>query len=197
MSTKDEFKELLRGLPVSINNLADPSILRDSSEQKLNTLVEDKHTGPVGLITKGNLNTPWWRERLAYWAKNLNLFVFVSISELPKEMEPMGTKHRYKTLQTARECGAWSIAYVRPIIHTVNDGKETISHIFHKSVDAGCNAIISSGFRGSHDVVVASGLVNVAAPDGQQWMKTLKLTPQATAESNLNLLHSWLSIVNI
>ena len=179
---KETYRMLLRDLPVSINNLADPVILRDSTADKLDALVADKHTGPVGIITKGNLDTPWWRERLTGWAQNLNLFVFASISELPKEMEPMGTEHRYRTLQAARECGAWSIAYVRPIIHTVNDSKETIGRIFRKSVNAGCNAIISSGFRGSHDVVVASGLEHIAAPDGQQWMKTLKLTPQATAE---------------
>ena len=48
----DMFRELLLNLPVSINNLADPSILRDSTAAKLDTLVEDGHKGPVGLITK-------------------------------------------------------------------------------------------------------------------------------------------------
>lgn len=90
----DKFVELMRSLPISINNLADPVILADSTERKLNMLVEDSHTGPVALITKGNMNTPWWRERLTYWAKNLNLFVFVSISGLPPEIEPMPTRHR-------------------------------------------------------------------------------------------------------
>ena len=179
---KNSRRTLLRSLPVSINNLADPVILRDSTATKLDALVADKHTGPVGIITKGNLDTLWWRERMTGWAQNLNLFVFASISELPKSMEPMGTEHRYKTLQAASECGARSIAYVRPIIHTVNDDKETIGRIFRKSVDAGCDAIISSGFRGDDEVVTAAGIGHIQAPDAQQWMKTLKLTPQVTAD---------------
>jgi len=140
--TNEIFKSLLRELPVSVNNLADPTILRESTEEKLNALMEDGHTGPVGLITKGNLDTPWWKERLATWAAHLNLFVFASISELPKEMEPVGTEHRYRTLKVAREAGARAIAYVRPIIHTVNDDPVTIRRIFQRSVESGCDAII-------------------------------------------------------
>ena len=83
---RQEWEKLLRDLPVSINNLADPSILRVSTEAKLNQLVADKHTGAVAIITKGDLSSPWWKERLKYWANNLNLFVFASISHLPKDM---------------------------------------------------------------------------------------------------------------
>lgn len=181
--TRDEqFRALLRALPVSVNNLADPAILRDSTAAKLDQLVADGHTGPVALITKGNLATPWWTERLAGWAAKLNLFVFASISELPREMEPASTKARYQTLRAARDAGAKSIAYVRPIIHTVNDSPEQIRGMFTRSVDAGCHAIISSGFRGDDEVVESSGLSGVEAPDGQFWSKTLKLTPQGTAD---------------
>jgi hypothetical protein len=180
--TTDHFRKLLQSLPVSINNLADPTILYKSTEEKLNTLVQDQHAGPVGLITKGNLDTPWWRERLPYWASQLNLFVFSSISELPKEMEPIGTEHRYRTLTVARESGAKAIAYVRPIIHTINDDPQIIRRIFQKSVDAGCHAIIPSGFRGNDEVVHSTGLSSIKAPDGQHWSKILKLTPQNTSD---------------
>ena len=179
---REMFQALLRALPVSINNLADPCILRDSTAAKLDQLAADSHTGPVALITKGNLDTPWWRDRLPYWASKLNLFVFCSISELPLAMEPMGTEHRYRSLTASREAGAFAIAYVRPIIHTVNDDPETIGKIFRKSVDAGCHAIISSGFRGDDEVVESSGLTGIDAPDGQRWSKILKLTPQSTAD---------------
>lgn len=179
---REVFARLLRSLPVSINNLADPTILRDSTAAKLDTLVADGHTGPVALITKGNLDTPWWRDRLPMWASRLNLFVFASISELPREMEPMGTEHRYATLRVAREAGAKSIAYVRPIIHTINDDPITIGRIFRRSVESGCHAIVSSGFRGDDQVVNATGLTGIAAPDGQHWSRILKLTPQSTAD---------------
>lgn len=179
---RETFRALLRALPVSINNLADPTIIRESSETKLNTLVADGHTGPVAIITKGNLDTPWWKERLAGWAARLNLFVFMSISELPPEMEPMGTEHRYRSLRVARDAGAKAIAYIRPIIHTVNDSPQVIERMFRRSADAGAQAIVSSGFRGDDEVVAETGLQGVEAPDGQHWSKILKLTPQSTSD---------------
>lgn len=71
---------------------------------------------------------------------------------------------------------------MRPIIHRVNDSPEIIERIFRKSVDAGCHAVVSSGFRGDADVVKESGLDGVPAPDGQYWSKILKITPQVTAD---------------
>lgn len=182
MIVNEKWLKLLRDLPVSVNNLADPSILRDSTERKMNALVEDGHTGPVALITKGDLSSPWWHDRLQYWASHLNLFVFASVSHLPKEMEPAPVESRYKTLRAARDAGAIAIAYVRPIIHTINDSPEIVGEIFERSVAAGAHAIISSGFRGDDRVVSEAGLKDTSAPDAQHWMRTLKLTPQSTAD---------------
>lgn len=182
MANINTFRALLRNLPVSINNMADPAILRDSTAAKLDMLVADGHTGPVGLITKGDLSHPWWTERLPGWASKLNLFVFASVSELPKSMEPAGTEGRYRTMRAARDAGAKSIAYVRPIVHTLNDSPEIVERMFRRSVDSGVHAIISSGFRGDDGVIEDAGMENIPAPDGQQWMKTLKLTPQVTAD---------------
>lgn len=187
---KEEWLKLLKDLPISINNLADPSILRESTATKLDALVADGHTGAVALITKGDLSNDWWKSRLKYWAANLNLFVFASISHLPKEMEPASTEARYHTLRAARDAGAWAIAYIRPIIHTINDSPELIREMFERSIAAGCHAIVSSGFRGDEKVVASSGLSDIAAPDGQQWMKTLKLTPKVTADFMENLARS-------
>jgi len=107
---KEGFRELLRALPVSVNNLADPAILRDSTASKLDALCADGHTGPVALITKGNLSTSWWNERLPGWAARLNLFVFASISHLPREIEPASPEARYKTLRAARDSEAKAMA---------------------------------------------------------------------------------------
>lgn len=183
----DQWLKLLKDLPISINNLADPSILRESTESKLNALVEDRHTGPVALITKGDLSSPWWKERMAYWASNLNLFVFASISHLPKEMEPAPTESRYRTLAAASKAGAKAIAYIRPIIHTLNDSPELIREMFERSDDAGAHAIVSSGFRGDEGVVSGAGMQNIPAPDGQDWMRTLKLTKASTAQYMVEL----------
>lgn len=182
------YADLLRALPVSVNNLADPVILRDSTAAKMQALIEDRHSGAVAIITKGNLNTQWWKENLQYWAAHLNLFVFVSISELGQSYEKGASiEQRYRNLTTARECGAKAIAYVRPIIHTVNDSIETIARIFTTAVAHGCHAIVSSGFRGDEQTVAEAGLQGIAAPDGQYWSKILKLTPQSTAEYMVNL----------
>lgn len=177
-----QFQTLLRDLPVSINNLADPSILRISTERKMEVLIQDGHTVPVGLITKGDLSSQWWRDRLSRWSEHLNLFVFASVSHLPKEMEPASTEARYRTINAARESGAWAIAYVRPLIHGINDSPELISEIFHRSVANGAHAIISSGFRGDEEVVKKANLVNIQAPDNQKWMRTLKITSQSASE---------------
>lgn len=174
--SNQRFRELLLDLPVSVNNLADPAILAESTAKKLNTLVEDGHTGPVALITKGNLNTPWWRENLTYWAKTLNLFVFVSISGLPKSIEPMPTEHRWQTIRAAKDSGCKVVSYIRPIIHTINDSPTLIRDLFEKSVYFGADAIVSSGFRGDAQVVQSTGIGAIQAPDAQQWMKTLKLS---------------------
>lgn len=182
MKTPSSAKELLRKLPVSVNNLADPAILRASTAAKLDALIEDGHTGPVALITKGSLAGGWWRERLPQWASSLDLFVFASVSGLPREIEPASQEARYKTLRAARDAGAHSISYVRPIIHQINDSPEVLGKIFSRSKDAGAHAIVSSGFRGDTEVVEHTGLEGTPAPDGQHWSRTLKLTPQFTSE---------------
>ena len=176
------WKSLLRDLPVSVNNLADPVILQESTERKLRALAQDRHTGPVGLITKGNLSTSRWFETLALAARDLDLFVFASISGLPREIEPAGQAGRYRTLRAAREAGAKSIAYLRPIIHGVNDSPEQLTDLVTRSIDAGAHAIVSSGFRGDAEVVERTGLQDVEAPDSQFWSRTLKITSNRASD---------------
>lgn len=187
MSRAKRFRDLLRELPVSINNLADPAILLDSSASKLDTLAADGHTGPVALITKGDLSTGWWRERLPGWARSLDLYVFASISHLPREMEPASPESRYRTLSAARDAGCRTIGYIRPIIKGLNDSPETLEMMFRRSVEAGAEAIVSSGFRGDSEVVRATGLESVDAPDGQHWSKTLKITAKAASDHLIEL----------
>lgn len=178
----EQYARLLRGLPVSVNNLADPALLRDSTAAKLDTLAADGHTGPVALITKGNLGTFWWRERLPGWASQLDLFVFASISGLPREIEPSPTEHRFATLRAAREAGARPICYLRPIVAGRNDRPEVLRPLLERAADAGAHAVVSSGFRGDEETVEATGLADVEAPDGQHWSRTLKITSQATSD---------------
>lgn len=173
---------LLRALPVAVNNLADPAILRDSTARKLDQLVADGHTGPVALITKGNLGIPFWRERLPYWAERLNLFVFASISGLPSTVEPAPTEGRFATLRAARDAGAKAVCYLRPITAGLNDTPEVLAPLIQRAVDSGAHAVVSSGFRGDEATVAATGLTNTPAPDGQYWSKVLKIASQSISD---------------
>ena len=52
----NQWKDLLRDLPVSVNNFyGDPTLQQLNTLGKLENLLKEKHRGPVGLITKGKL----------------------------------------------------------------------------------------------------------------------------------------------
>ncbi len=169
------FEAQLRDLPIAINALADPAILRESSASKLDQLVEDQHTGPVAIITKGNLDTEWWRPRLKRWVKSLDLYIFASISGLPKSYEPVSLENRFKTLQIAREVGATSICYLRPIVPGVNDSPELLKGLVEKAHFAGCHAVVSSGFRGAESIVEDSGFKERHKKWEHGWLPSVKL----------------------
>ncbi len=172
---KTLFKKLLQKLPVCINGLADPAILRESTERKLNTLASDNHEGPVAIVTKGNLDTKWWKERLPHWTQALNLIVFSSVSGLPHEIEPVSLLSRFKTMRVARDAGATVIAYVRPIITGINDSHEILGDIVAKSAENGCHAVVASGFRGDNSVISDSGLQSFPGFDDIKWLPQVKL----------------------
>jgi hypothetical protein len=178
LTSRASFERLLREPPVAINGLADPAILRDSTARKLDALAADGHTGPVALVTKGCLDTAWWRERLPEWTKALDLYIFASMSGLPPSYEPAPLEPRFRTLSAARDLGASAIAYVRPIVAGVNDSRELLASLVERAAAAGCHAVVSSGFRGDPEIVASSGFD--AATDDHKWMPSVKILPRAS-----------------
>ena len=74
----NQWKDLLRDLPVSVNNFyGDPTLQWLNTLGKLENLLKEKHRGPVGLITKGKLTQKMVGELAYFRAKGLNVMVFI------------------------------------------------------------------------------------------------------------------------
>lgn len=162
--------QYLQKIPIAINNYyGDPVLQWENTLEKVCTLAQDKHLGPVGIITKGEI-TPSMAQELKDSAQDLKLVVLVSISELPKEVEPVGQAHRYRTLKNLVSVGIPAIGYVRPMVPPFNTDMKTIDNMFHKIKDAGCDHIIVSGFRGDDHII------DQMQPDRkQEWVLRVKL----------------------
>lgn len=178
----ESYRSQLRALPVTINGLADPAILRQSTEEKISCLIQDEHTGPVALVTKGDFSTSWWKPRLAEWSKQLDLHIFASISGLPRSYEPVATRHRFRTLAAAAQSGAKAICYLRPIVPGVNDSYENLSSIIQEAASNGAHAIVTSGFRGDETIVSESGF-ELATTEHTDWLPSVKLNQHMTEDT--------------
>jgi hypothetical protein len=175
--TFDEIYEIIKTIPVSINNYyGDPVIQWANTMQKIERLAQDRHTGPVSVITKGHITKEMALE-LKEKAKQLNLIVLVSISELPREIEPIGQKHRYATLATLNDTGIPVISYIRPLIPPYNTTEEAINEMYCKTKESGTDTVIISGFRGNDEIITDTN------PDEKgKWVSRVKLMPQGIAE---------------
>lgn len=169
---KEEWRELLRQIPVAVNNFyGDPVIQWQNTLEKLDRLIISRHSGPVGIITKGRLNEVMVKELQERQKKGLKIVVLVSISEL-KNLEGTGSEHRYQNLKLLRKAGVPALAYIRPMIPPFNTSEEVISDIFAKLKKAKCKMAVASGFRGDES------LVRRLSPDERvQWAMRVKVMP--------------------
>lgn len=183
MLHRDQAADLLRQIPVSINNFyGDPTLQWGDTLAKLEDLVQTGHVGPVGIILKGRLTPRHCRELAGYQARGLKLVVFVSISEL-RSMEHVGHEHRYENIRRLREAGVSAVGYVRPLTPPYNTSPETIETIFRRLGEAGCEAAVAAGFRGDDHLVAEMQPSQVV-----QWVIRVKqMTPDiwtAVSESS-------------
>lgn len=168
--------ELVKQLPVSVNNIADPSLQYESTAKKLSALFSMGHNGPVGLITKGNLSSQRWRELLKDSGRKLPIYLFSTISGLPDSVEPVAQEHRFKTLRSAREAGVKSIMYLRPLVHGLNDGLEELAVLLKRAADSGAHAIVASGIKAAEEGHLGYPGLDAAPPaDGQGWTTERKV----------------------
>jgi DNA repair photolyase len=169
---KEQWRKILRELPVSVNNFyGDPVLQWENTIEKLESLEKSHHAGPVGIIMKGKLNDRKVAELKEKKEKGLNLVTLISISELP-ELEGTGSEHRYENIRMLNEAGVPAIAYIRPMMPPFNTSEEVISKIFSQLKDAGCISAVTSGFRGDES------LVERLSPDERvQWAMRVKVMP--------------------
>ncbi|KKW33150.1 MAG: hypothetical protein UY76_C0008G0023 [Candidatus Uhrbacteria bacterium GW2011_GWA2_52_8d] len=170
--TKENWREILRQLPVAVNNFyGDPVIQWKNTLEKLGSLETSRHAGPVGIIMKGKLTERTVAQLKEYKDRGLNLVTLISISELP-EMEGTGSEHRYENVRLLEQFGIPAIAYIRPMMPPFNTSEEIIDKIFSKLQEAGCKYAVTSGFRGDE------ALVHKMSPDAQvQWAMKVKVMP--------------------
>ncbi len=113
---KEKWREILRQLPVAVNNFyGDPVIQWKNTLEKLGSLETSRHAGPVGIIMKGKLSEKKVAELKEKKGKGLNLVTLISISELP-ELEGTGYAHLYDNKRMLTDAAIPAIAYIRPMM---------------------------------------------------------------------------------
>ena len=165
--------DYLKYLPITINNYyGDPIIQFENTITKLKTLSDDGHLGPVSIITKGYISKEK-AKKIKKVSSGLKLVVLVSISELPKEIEPLGQEHRYDTIKNLIENDIKCMGYIRPFIPPYNTNAETVEKIFNKLNKVRCNAVIISGFRGNDEIIHQMNI-----QDKEKWVLRVKQMPK-------------------
>lgn len=150
---KERWRDLLREIPVSINNMyGDPVLQWQNTVEKMDALLESGHRGPVGIIMKGGLSDAKVEDLRDRYEAGLRVVNLVSISELGS-IEKVGHAHRYENLRKLTEAGLPTIAYVRPLIPPHNTDEVTLTKMFDGITESGCNTVVVSGFRGDESMV--------------------------------------------
>ena len=148
-------EESIDNMPVSINNLyGDPTLQWDNTMEKLSSL--GNHKGHVAVITRGLIT-----KEMARRLKKLEipkLTVIVSVSNLPKEIEPASKTDRYKTIENLTKEGVNVLVNVRPLIPDLNGTKESLEEMFRSIKEHGGKYVVVSGFRGDDNIVRSMNL---------------------------------------
>ncbi len=143
----------MRNMPVSINNFyGDPTIQWEDTILKLKNLAATKHSGPIGIITKGKITEKHAQELVCFVKAGLKIVVLISISELP-QFENVAMEHRYENIRVLNQFNIPNIAYIRPLTPPHNTNPEIIEKICQKLKKVGAKALVVSGFRGDENLV--------------------------------------------
>lgn len=163
--------QLFSDMPVAINNYyGDPTVQWDNTIRKVQRLNRDQHQGPVAILTRGYISLQKAKELREAGQHLKNMILIVSISGLPKSIEPVEEEPRYLTIKNAVACQIPVMTCLRPIIPSLNGTREIMEPIFRKVSDAGCKHIVVSGFRGNDDIIE-----NVTPEEKHVWVQRVKL----------------------
>jgi len=149
----NQIKEKFLNIPISINNYyGDATLQWDNTISKLKQLQKEKHKGIVSIITRGYIDKKKAKE-LKEFTKGLNFILIVSVSEMPKDIEPLEQKYRYISIENALKNDIKVLPNIRPLIPGLNATKDKIEYIYQKLSSLGIETVVVSGFRGDDHLV--------------------------------------------
>ncbi len=116
--------------PLSINNSSTDCLLpevKHSTFEAIQALDSKCLANPFVLITKLHFD----EDEIRYLSqlKYLKIIIFVSLSFLPRHIEPTLNNHRIKTIKMLSHAKIPCVIYYRPIIMTLNDSDSTIKKV--------------------------------------------------------------------
>ena len=115
--------------PLTVNNYTDPFLKnsRLTTLEILESLDEMGYRNPISVITRCEISASDV-SRLKQ-LKSLRLFVFVSFSGLPKNIEPAPFRWKLRTLERVALAGISLIHYWRPLIRGYNTSQRELSKV--------------------------------------------------------------------
>jgi DNA repair photolyase len=136
---------------IAIHNKAtDPFLpkVKDVTFEILDGLDSLGYKNTIGLITKYSINN----DGIAHLEslQNLEPIVFVTYSEMPKNIEPIGNAGRRRTLELLADSDIKTVLYWRPLVGGWNDDKDKMKKVLEVCEFA--DAIVVSGLKISSEM---------------------------------------------
>lgn len=138
--------------PISINNSSTDPLLgevKKSTFKAMEILERRRLTNPFIIITKLKLT----KDDIAFIEslQFLKPIIFVSLSMIPKHIEPTPIGHRIKNLKLLKESMIPTVLYFRPIVKGWNDSEDIILKVL-KLAQRYCDAICVGSLRMSKEI---------------------------------------------
>jgi len=148
---------------LSLNNRTEPFLNKFTTESTLKIMYildQRKLRNPVTVTSKGKLS----KETVSFIdnLREINPFIIVTNSGLPKEVEPLGHKGQIETMKNVRDYSEriHLLHQFRPIIQGINDSEEVMKDVLSKAQEY-CDGSIVSGLRMTQfirDRIIKSGV---------------------------------------
>lgn len=112
-----------------IENFNDPGVNWKKTLDLLKLLNEQKHVGPVIILTKLGISDEFAEELAQLKANGLKIIFSITYANLPKTIEPVDSIYRLRALKKIYSLNIPTIVSIRPMIKGLNDGAENIKKI--------------------------------------------------------------------
>ncbi|MGA3020559.1 MAG: radical SAM protein [Candidatus Micrarchaeales archaeon] len=138
--------------PIAICNMTTDPFFEKPKKfiyELLSKLDDSGYTNSVGLITKQLIT----KDDIAFLESlsNININVFVTYSEMPKNIEPIGNERRKQSLKNLSDSKIKTILYWRPIIEGQNTDEKRIKEVLDFGEKC-ADAFVISGLKISPNI---------------------------------------------